>query len=420
MFGDELVVYRECLGCFEEVGCVGASDGSLSFAYSESYLQSNGAQSISHALPLKNGVLPSPATRSFFDGLLPEGSLRRSLSASFHASPEDTRALISRLNDESAGALVFKSDGEDPSEGRGYEPLGDSDIDKLAAFPNEFATRAAVRSRLSLAGAQMKAGLYFDAACGKWNYPRGAAPSSHIVKACDGSFPLQTINEAICMTVAANLDFETARCKLIPIEGREPLLAVERFDRIDAGGKFLHRLHQEDFFQALPQFKNKYEPTDGHYANNCVRLINEESANPFGDRAMLFSRLLLDWAVGNADNHLKNHSMLWSDDWSAKILSPLYDITCTTVYPEIDREMGVSFGGSRCIDQVSRSDVAKTAKACGVGEKRGLAELDEMIERFPAALHSAVEAVIDQGFPQAEELGVRIEKGFTKRRGLMV
>lgn len=408
----DLVVYRERLGRFEEVGFVGVSGGSLTFAYLDSYRQNDNAQSISHALPLGEGELPSLAVKSFFEGLLPEGSMRRSLSIAFRASADDSYKLISRLNDESAGALIFKFAGEDPEQKRGYEPIDGSDLEQFAVFPREFAPRAAARSRLSLAGAQMKVGLYLDADTGTWHYPKGAAPSSHIVKACDGSFPLQTVNEAVCMAIAEELGFEVAKCRLIHIDDRDPLLAVERFDRIDVGDEYLHRLHQEDFFQALPRFGDKYEPTDGNYANSCARLINEESANPFGDRAMLFSRLVLDWAVGNADNHLKNHSMLWSDDWARKGLSPLYDITCTTMYPELDKEMGVSFGGSRRIDQTTRDDVAATAKACGVGERRGLMELDETIEAFPAALCSAVDAICDQGFDQAEKVGEQINKGF--------
>lgn len=421
MPSNELIVYRERLGMFEEAGIVGVtSDGNLEFAYSESYLQNENAQSISHALPLKSGAQASSHVKSFFDGLLPEGSMRRVLSASFHASEVDSHALLARLNDESAGALVFKSADEDPTLGRFYEPLEESDFARFAASPQEFAPRVVAKSRLSLAGAQLKIGLYFDKTTGSWLYPRGTAPTSHIVKACDGSFPFQTLNEAICMTLARNLGFETARCELIAVDGFEPLLSVERFDRIDAGGDYLHRLHQEDFFQAMPLFSNKYEPTDGHYANRCARLISEECANPFGDKMMLFSRLLLDWAVGNADNHLKNHSILWSDDWSSKTLSPLYDITCTTVYPGLDKEMGVSFGGSRRVDEVTRTEIAATAKSCGVGEKHALAELDEIIERFPHALRLATDEICAQGFDVAEQIGAKISDSFYVRKERMV
>ena len=103
----ELVVYREYFGRFEEVGRVAPAGGGIGFAYSESYLQSRTAQSISQALPLRSGAFPARETESFFNGILPEGSMRRSLGRAFHADIDDVGAFLARLNDESAGALVF-------------------------------------------------------------------------------------------------------------------------------------------------------------------------------------------------------------------------------------------------------------------------------------------------------------------------
>ena len=93
-----------------------------------------------------------------------------------------------------------------------------------------------------------------------------------------------------------------------------------------------------------------------------------------------------------------------------KSLAPLYDVTSTTVYPEVDREMGVSFGGSRRVDQVTRSEVAATAKACGVGEKRGLMELDETIEGSRCSPGLCRSHLRSRGFELAEEMGDRIKR----------
>ena len=60
------------------------------------------------------------AAKSFFEGILPEGGMRKSLSAAFHANDNEIFAFVERLNNESAGALVFKLPGEDPEGGRGY------------------------------------------------------------------------------------------------------------------------------------------------------------------------------------------------------------------------------------------------------------------------------------------------------------
>lgn len=416
MSEETLVVYREYFGRFEEVGHLTPTNEGVVFAYSESYLQNETAHAISQVLPLRAEAFTVHETESFFNGILPEGTMRRNLSRVFHVDANDVNVFLSRLNNESAGALVFKREGEVPDEDRGYIPLEEGDLDRFAQSPKEFSLQAASRSRLSLAGAQMKIGLFFDDRSNAWSYPQGAAPSSHIIKASDGSFPGQTINEAICMEVARGLGFETATCHLIPLEKQEPLIAIKRFDRIDAGDKFLHRLHQEDFLQALPEFFDKYEPTDGNYAHHCARVINARSQNPVGDKRFLFSRLLFDWAIGNVDNHLKNHSMLWNEDWSVQELSPLYDVTCTTIYTELAKEMGVSFGRSRRIDEVTREDIMSTAKLCGVGEKFAIIELQSLLEEFPAALEKAVAAIGEQGFTQAESIGERIEASFIERR----
>lgn len=416
---ETLVVYREYVGQFEEVGRIMPSDEGAVFAYSESYLQGESAKAISRILPLQRGAFSPQDTRSFFDGILPEGAMRRSLSQAFHTDESDIGTFIDRLNNESAGALVFKKEDESPDEDRGYIPLTTSDLERFAHYPREFALQAAKRSRLSLAGAQTKVGLFFDSESNVWFHPQGTAPTSHIVKACDGTFPHQTINEAICMETAAELGFETAECHLISLDEQEPLIAIKRFDRIDVGDAFLHRLHQEDFLQALPEFFSKYEPTDGNYAHHCARVIGETSQNPSGDRRFFFSRLLFDWAIGNADNHLKNHSMLWNEDWSARELSPLYDLTCTTIYPELDKEMGVSFGRSRRIDTVTREDIVATARMCGVGGKFPMREFDNLLEEFPVALDNAISVICDLGFPQAEIVGEQIKESFIQRRDML-
>ena len=61
--------------------------------------------------------------------------MRRLLSDAFRVEEGGYRGLLSRLNDESAGALVFERDGTDPMEGRGYEPIEFDRLASFAAFP---------------------------------------------------------------------------------------------------------------------------------------------------------------------------------------------------------------------------------------------------------------------------------------------
>ena len=114
---------------------------------------------------------------------------------------------------------------------------------------------------------------------------------------------------------------------------------------------------------------------------------------------MEFSHILFDWAISNCDNHLKNHSFLWTPDWSSKALSPLYDITCTT----------------RRIDDVTLSDVLDAAKTMGVPEKIARGELDELGRSFTKVLRQAEQELVEEGFTEVSRFAAHIEQDFKRR-----
>ena len=439
---NELAVYAELDGEYVVVGRISSraildiNNQNICFKYDSSYLLRENAHSISACLPLREEEFDPQTTQAFFEGLVPEGSMRRVLSNAFHVGSENYQQIISRLNNESCGALVFKADDEDPLAHREYEPIDFEQLAQLAKSPTAQALQFNTTSRLSLAGAQAKVGLYraqpdsstnLSSSCPScfksddltkgWFLPKGSAPSTHIVKAADGTFPHLTINEALCMLTAKHFGFEVAECELIRIEDEEPLLVIKRFDREAVfSSEFPKRLHQEDFCQAsglLPTWK--YEPTDENYVGRCASVINAQSSNPFGDRAMFFSSILFDWACGNCDNHLKNHSLLWSADWASKQLSPLYDITCTTIYPGLDREMGVSLCASRRIDDVVLEDILAVAKRAGVPEKLAKSELEELGDSFIDAVRLAERDILEQGFDAVTDIAEHIVCDFERR-----
>ncbi len=419
MSGERLQVLREIAGEYEIVGVLEASHEGARFSYSSDYLSRENSVAISASLPLREGIQERERTRAFFDGLLPEGPLRRSMSDAFRTGADDYQGMLSRLNNESAGALVFCLEGEDPTSNRRYDSLPFSELEKFARQPRASALAMNASARLSLAGAQAKVGLHHvgDDWSGGWSFPRGSAPSTCIVKAVDGTFPGQTINEALCLRVASRLGFDVARAYLLDAGGGEPLLIVERFDRlVPADGSFPRRRHQEDFCQSTGLKSDfKYEPTDGHYASRVGAQIARVSGNPFGDRVAFVSGLLLDWALGNCDNHLKNHSMLWDERWGSQELAPLYDLTCTTCYP-LDREMGVSLCRSRLIDDVTRESVCATAKEAGVPEAIVRSELEELCNAFLPALQEAEDEIAAEGFEGVTTFARHIADEFTVRR----
>ena len=61
-------------------------------------------------------------------------------------------------------------------------------------------------------------------------------------------------------------------------------------------------------------------------------------------------------------------------------------------------------------------DIVATARSCGVGARFARDELEELIEVFPSVLCMAAEAVAEEGFPRAADVGRQIEEGFLERR----
>ncbi len=419
----KLNVFREQDEAYQLVGALDFSEVSLTFAYDPAYLASTTASAVSCSLPLRAEPFSQEEASPFFAGLAPEGDMRRLVAESIHSDYFGN--MLARLNNEPIGALIFSTDESVENDG-GYTEIGLSELRALRDAPRETSFKMGMASRLSLAGAQSKVGLYHqgeDPSCG-WYAPSGNAATTHIVKTPDSLFPLQTVNEALCLETAKRCGFDIAEWSLIPIEEGEPLLAVKRFDRItdetvSAENKPLRpkRLHQEDFCQATGLMPDmKYEPTSGAYLSRCCNAIQNASANPFGDRACFLQTIYFDYLIGNCDNHLKNHSLLWDPSWKTPMLSPLYDITCTTVYPQIYLEMGVSLTSSRRICDVSEQDIERAGKDAGIPRTLARNFYQELLRNIVPALDAAEEAIASAGFAtEAHEIAQHIRKELSQK-----
>lgn len=419
---NKLNVFRHFSNAYEQIGSLAIKDDGLSFQYSIAYLDGKHPSPISLSLPLQGSPFSKEECEPFFAGLMQEGEMKRLFARAIHASSDEIFPFLERFNNESIGGLLLSANEDLNNKPANYKPIEKDGLLNLSSKPEDVAFELGMQSRLSLSGAQTKVGLYH--AGNSWNegwfIPEGLAPSSHILKVASPNFEGETVNEALCLETAKKCGFSTANWHLIQIENREPLLAIERFDRsvteasqtID-GLVAPQRRHQEDFAQASyikPSFK--YEPTDGHYAARAAEVITDSSSNVFADRLTFYKTLLFNYLIGNCDNHLKNHSMLWDIDWSERFFSPLYDIVCTTYYPSIYLEMGISLCKSRRIDEVTAEDIKTSASSIGIPERLARDTYRNLHESFLPTLENAETAVLDLGYPQAKLVTDHIRKEF--------
>ncbi len=161
----------------------------------------------------------------------------------------------------------------------------------------------------------------------------------HIIKGCTGRLPYVTLNEHLCMQVAARV-LPAARTEL-SADGQA--LVVHRFDVDDNG---LLRLGMEDFCSLLGlRSSAKYDTTWERIAK-AVRdhVPGSLQLQTFRQLATI---LLLTYALRNSDCHAKNLALLYSTRADVH-LSPVYDMITTVVYPGYQlNPPGISFMGKK-------------------------------------------------------------------------
>ena len=268
----------------------------------------------------------------FFENMLPEGPALARMAALAGVRPVDTYGILAAFGRDCAGAIMVLPDGDRPggNGGSGYSPMtpgglqrviGALDVAPLAAAPER-------GFRPSLAGFQRKA-LLGRAADGTWQLPSGDAPSTWILKP-DGPHAMAA-NEATCLRLAAACGLTVAQAELLDVAGL-PVLAVKRYDRQDApAGDIPVRVHQEDGCQATATPPGlKYEEQGGPALRDFADVIRN-----FGDPrdvTGLLRRTTFNMAVGNADAHAKNFSVLHEPGQPGRSGSPR-STTCSRPSP---------------------------------------------------------------------------------------
>lgn len=420
-----LTVNVEIEGRQHLVGRIEGNDPSdARFCYAADYLEDPLSRPISISLPLRKEPYTAEETRCFFEGLLPEGFTRRSVAHYIHADVGDYLAILASLGKECLGAIKIGS-GKMAEDEEDYEKLS---IDKVTALAREGATKSAqlvTKAHLSLTGASGKVGLYYDKDHDEWYLPKGAAPSTHIVKQSHIRLEGIVINEQLAIRTASHMGIEVPDSFIINVgnsEDEDVLYATRRFDRVFSPGADCvsgmtkpYRLHQEDFAQALGiTSAGKYEIRKEGYFRKMFDLLRKYSSRPVEDQTKLWDIVIFDYLIGNTDNHLKNYSLLYDEHLKGIRLAPAYDILSTCVYPDSTRDMAFFIGDECSLDDINRKSFRKAAEEVGLGSRFALKRFDNQCQHFHQALEAAVSEMSQLGFYRAETIG----KGILRYGGI--
>lgn len=331
----------------ELVGHWTVARGTSALAYASSWIASDKVRSLSLSLPITaSREIRGPVVANFFDNLLPDNErIRERLARRFRTKDAEAFSLLEAIGRDCVGAVQLLPEGREPTRWNRIdaEPLTDDDIGALlAAVPAERTLGLGGDDddlfRVSLAGAQEKTAL--TRVGDRWCRPHGATPTTHIFK-----LPLGLVggsrrvdlsdsveNEWLCSQILRGLGLPVAETQMAAFAGRKVHI-VERFDREwMQRGRWIARLPQEDFCQALglPPTR-KFEKDGGPGMADCLKLL-AGSADAEGDRLTFLLAQFAFWLLAATDGHAKNYSIFLGRG-DAYTMTPLYDVL--SVWPYI-------------------------------------------------------------------------------------
>lgn len=390
-----------------------AGDGTLSFSYSDPWLQARAAFALSVTMPRGKVAYPPKTFTPWLANLLPEGQQMERLASLLRCSQADSLGILERIGGDTAGALSFGVPA-DPSQWA-YVPLTkfyetSDQRDAMELHLKDIARRPFLAGeqgvRLSLAGFQEKSALTvldqndspvlrLPQGGDRLAIPLHGAPSTLIVKPDNPRLPGITENEVWCQRMARAMGIEAAQATVLRSSERIAT-AVLRYDRHLSQDNELQRLHQEDFAQANGLFPSqKYERGDARGLGLKGLMATATHLDATGARALL-DHLVFNILVANSDAHAKNYSLLMAVA-ERPSLAPLYDVQSVLPWPdEITQDLALDIAGETLTSQaIEGRHWDAMAAECGLRPAEVRGRVIELAERLVKMSSGVTEDVAD-------------------------
>lgn len=395
--------------------------GDVELIYDQAWMDAPAGRPLSLSLPYA-GMQPlrGERVRHYFDNLLPDSEpIRQRLASRFKTSSTQAFDLLQAIGRDCVGAVQLLGEDESPVDVERIEgtPLTEVDVESLLLQTTGSGPLGMLHDedelRISLAGAQEKTALLWHQ--GQWLRPHGATPTTHILKLPLGlvghrkaDFGTSVENEWLCLNLLAEYGLPVPRCAILRF-GAQKVLAVERFDRqLHSSGRWLMRLPQEDFCQALGMPSHlKYESDGGPGLVDLAQVLSR-SERARDDLGTLLMSQILFWALAAPDGHAKNFSLKLLPQGRYQ-MSPLYDVM--SIWPvegagpnQFSRhrtKLAMALLGKNrhyLMKDIQRRHFNSTAARCFYGD-----DAEALMERLIAQTPQAIERVgarLPAGFPQ--------------------
>lgn len=297
------------------------------------------------------------AAEAFLDNLLPDrDSVRKRWARERQLGDTSPFTLLGAYGEDVAGAVVLSDDANlQTREPALLVEATEEDIaTRIATLAHEDTSwlDPRVKPRMSVAGAQPKFTLAQVEE--SWFWPTFELPSTHILKPPSRKLRKVEEFETATLEFARHIGLSSSRSQVTTFLG-ERTFVTRRWDR--AGDL---RLHAEDLNQSLGNNTNdKYQVP----AVQVARFLAQH-----GQAYEFVRQLVFNVAVGNADAHAKNYSVLLSGNQVR--LAPLYDSLPTYLYPQFDATLAMPIDGARFPREVIDRRWSNFARESGLDVER--------------------------------------------------
>lgn len=209
---------------------------------------------------------------------------------------------------------------------------------------------------------------------------------SYILKPPTDYFELLPENEDLTMKLAALCGLKTAEHTLIRLQSGKLAYLTKRFDR-----QKNRKIHVEDLCQLTENLtEHKYRGS----IEKVGKTIRTYTTNKGLDALALFELVVFCFITGNADMHLKNFSLIRSEDGEVA-LSPAYDLVSTKLaMPEDLEESALTINGKK--NRLKRADFDELATKLGIPAKSSERVYAKFVKKQTAML-----GLIEQSFLSA-------------------
>lgn len=237
-----------------------------------------------------------------------------------------------------------------------------------------------IRKGYTVPGVQKKLSLHLFSEKNKPRLTLVNYPTGYILKPQVTEFEAMPEAEQLVMCMADAAKISTVLHALVM--GSESLAYItKRVDRVFEKGT-VRMLAMEDFCQLdLRLTQDKYR---GSY-ERCAKIIDKYSSRKGLDMAELYLRLVFSFIVGNSDMHLKNFSLIETEEGSGDyILSPAYDLLpVNVIMPEDKEQFALAMNGKKT--NLRRKDFLIFADECGISlrsAEKMIAKMVSMKDKF--------------------------------------